>query len=56
MLYTYEDAVTKFGSKYLLKKAVGARMGYKYGGNSIARKIIIGTAAFFTKIIGFFWK
>ena len=23
MLYTYEDAVTKFGSKYLLKKAVG---------------------------------
>ena len=35
----------------LLKKAVGARMGYKYGGNSIARKIIIGTAAFFTKII-----
>ena len=35
----------------LLKKAVGARMGHKYGGNSIARKIIIGTAAFFTKII-----
>lgn len=35
----------------LLKKAVGARMGYHYGGDSILRKCIISTAAFLTKII-----
>ena len=35
----------------LLKKAVGARMGYHYGGNSFIRKIIISTAAFFTKFV-----